>query len=275
MNTKKILSLTLCTLLLSSCGMMPGMKNPDMAEMQRQPVQPQVRIVPTLIPITPERLTDRHTNRYVYRVAPSDVLSITVWEHPELSDGQTGGQQVQTLMPRSAGEQGILVNSVGDIYFPLTGRTHVAGRTVDEVRSILTKKLKKYIKHPELNVRVRDFRGRKVYVFGEVKKPGLIALNDQPLSITESIVLAGGFDPTAADPSRIYVIHGRIERPEIYWLNAGTPDALLLAEHFYLNPGDIVFVSSAPAARWNRVIAQLLPTVQTVWYTNAILHSNY
>jgi polysaccharide export outer membrane protein len=104
-------------------------------------------------------------------------------------------------------------------------------------------------------------------------KPGFIPFTDQVLSITDAISMSGGFDPNAADPSHVYIIRAGLNlyRPKVYWLNAKTPESLLLAEHFILKPGDILYVSSAPATRWNRVLNQLLPTIQTVWYTKSII----
>lgn len=262
-------------IVLTGCNVMPGMQNPDLSEMHKisgDKIRPQV----TLIPITPTLIKDQHLSTYFYHIAPADILTITIWQHPELSlqefhSNQNGGLPSQQGAP---GQDGFLVNPAGQIYFPLIGNVLVAGKTVDTVRREMTQKLRKYIINPSLNVRVADFRGRKVYIVGEVKKPGFIPLNDQALSITDAIVLSGGLDSSAADPTHIYVIRGTIDRPLIYWLNAKTPEALLLAEHFYLLPNDILFISSAAATRWNRVLNQLLPTIQTVWYTKAIVDTN-
>jgi polysaccharide biosynthesis/export protein len=71
----------------------------------------------------------------------------------------------------------------------------------------------------------------------------------------------------------VYVIRGNLTHPTIYWLDAKTPDALLLAEHFNLQSGDVLYVSSAVATRWNRVLNQLLPALQTVWYVRSITTS--
>jgi len=265
-------------ILLSSCGIMPGMENLQFSATQQSALEKNKTksIEPNLISITPELISNQKIAKYVYSVAPADVLNISIWQHPEFSSPMLHATQVSGLpsVQGSAGQEGFLVNSDGYIYFPLIGNFLVAGKSIDVVRKQLTKKLTRYIKNPELNVRVVDFRGRKVYVLGEVKKPGFIPLNDQPLSITDAIVLTGGLDSSAADPSHIYVIRGKFTKPDVYWLNAKTPDALLLAEHFNLQPGDILFVSSAPATRWNRVINQLLPTIQTVWYTKAIVDSS-
>jgi polysaccharide export outer membrane protein len=255
--------------------MMPGIENPNTATMNKVAYPEQITITPTLIPITPPLIASLHTTKYIYHIAPADVLNITVWQHTEFTsqDYHINSNNGLPSTHGAPGQEGFLVNPDGYIYFPLVGSIHVANKTVDQVRAELTNKLKKYIKNPELNVRVADFRGRKVYVLGEVLKPGFVPLNDQPLSITDAIVFSGGLDPNAADSSHIYVIRGNIYRPDIYWLNAKTPETLLLAEHFNLNPGDILFISSAPATRWNRVLNQLLPTVQTVWYTKAIVNN--
>src|SRR5581483_11949609 len=118
---------------------------------------------------------------------------------------------------------------------------------------------------PQLDVRVTSFRSQKVYVMGEVRKPGLQPITDAPLSITDAINLAGGFDQNSADTSNIFIIRGDYARPDVYWLNAKSPYALLLAEHFYLLPHDVVFVSATGWSRWNRAISLVLPSIQTVW----------
>ncbi len=264
-------------ILLSGCSsIMPGMHNPDTANMHKIFSSKNMNIVSTLIPITTDLIAHQDQEKYIYHVAPSDILNITVWQHPEFSSQELQLNQLTNLPSTqgAAGQTGYLVNPNGYIYFPLIGNIHVANKTVDEIRSEMTIKLRKYIKNPQINVRVVDFRSRKVYVLGEVNKPGFVPINDQPLSITDAIVLTGGLDPNAADPSHIYIIRGNIYRPYVYWLNAKTPETLLLAEHFNLKSGDILFISSAPATRWNRVLNQLLPTIQTIWYTKAIIDSN-
>lgn len=251
---------------------MPGMHNPDISRMHMV-CTPKFRPQPTLIPITAALIADETICQYDYRIAPADILNITVWQHPEFSSPERANEMSMPSTQGAAGQNGYLVNSHGYIYFPLVGNVFVADKTVDQIRVELGQRLKKYLRHPELNVRVVDFRGQKIYVFGEIMKPGFIPISDQPLSITDAISLVGGLDPNAADPEHIYVIRGNIYCPTVYWLNAKTPEALLLAEHFILKPGDIMYVSSATATRWNRVINQLLPTIQTVWYTKAVINA--
>ncbi len=263
------------TLALCSCGIMPGMQNLDTVKMRKFVVPERVEVHPTLIPISPSLIADQHVSTYYYRVAPADVLHINVWEHPEFNIVDT--LPIAGSAPGvhgAAGQAGYLVNSSGQIFFPLIGYVHVAGKTVDEIRHQITTRLKKYVPHPQINVRVADFRGQKVYVLGEVMKTGFLPINDQQLTIADALALSGWIDPKAADPRFIYVIRGNFTCPQIFWLDAKTPDRLLLAERFSLQPRDILFVSSAPATRFNRVLEQLLPTIQAVWFTQSIVKNS-
>lgn len=268
----KICLLPLLIFSISGCHMMPGLHNPDISNMHTLKTEKKYSIEPILIPITPDLIADADQSMYDYHIAPSDILNITVWQHPEFSIKNPQNISAPSTQG-AAGQDGYLVNSHGYIYFPLAGTILVAGKTLEQVRVDITKALERYLRSPQINVRIADYRGQKIYVFGEIMKPGFIPITDQPLSITDAISLSGSLDPTAADPSHIYVIRGNIQHPTIYWLNAKTPDQLLLAEHFILKPGDILYVSSAAATRWNRIINQLLPSVQTIWYTKAIVDS--
>lgn len=258
-------------LLLSGCGSMPGMSNLDTKSMKKYAPSRRIQVKePLLIPITPSLLVDQFVSTYFYHVAPADVLHINVWQHPEFLLEVASASPNAPGVHGAAGLPGYLVNADGYIYFPLIGYVHVANKTVDEIRVIVTKRLKKYIPNPQLNVRVADFRGQKVYVLGEVEKTGFLPITDQKLTLADALSLSGWVKPDTADPRFIYIIRGDSTQPNIFWLDAKTADRLLLAEQFILQPRDILYVSSAPAARWNRALGQLLPTIQAIWYTQAI-----
>lgn len=263
------------SLMLCQCGIMPGMQNLNTSQMHQYVAQEKVQINPTLIPITPVLISDQRVSTYFYHVAPADVLHITVWEHPEfLMETSISGGSLAPSLQGAAGLPGYLVNANGQIYFPLIGYIAVADKTMDEIRLEITKRLKKFVPNPQVNVRVSDFRGQKIYVLGEVSKSGFLPITDQKLTIADALALSGWLNADSADPRNIFVIRGDYTQPRIFWLDAKTPDRLLLAEHFSMQPRDILYVSSAPATRWNRVLNQLLPTVQTIWYTQAIVNSS-
>lgn len=266
-----ILSITIFTVLtvFTGCTLLPGMQNISMVrnpyKINNEPKFGQ----PLIIPITAPFIARMSEPPYIYHIARQDILNITIWQHPEF-DRPAAQTTMMTTPNQIAGQVNYPINSNGNIYFPLVGYLHVEGKTIDEVRTELTKRLRIYIRKPQVNVNIAEYRSKRIYVLGEVNKPGLLFLNDQPLTILDALMLGGGIDLNTGDPRYIYIIRGNIYSPNVYWLYANTPDTLVLAENFRLHSNDIVYVSTAIVTRWNRFLSQLLPTLQTIWYTKAI-----
>lgn len=272
MEIKKAIAFLLCipTVSLSGCSLLPGMQGVNIAGMRKIEYKPDVQINPTVVPINAALVIHHPLPPYIYLIEPQDILSISVWQHPEFNPPPQQTSTASSQQAQAAGIPGYLVDHTGRIYFPLAGYVDVRGKTADEVRVEITARLRKYVKNPQVLVRVADYRSKKIYVFGEINRPGLLPLNDQFMSITDAITLAGSFDRDTADPRHVYVIRGNILCPTIYWLSANTADTLLLAEKFQLQPNDIVYVSSAIVTRWNRFLSQLLPSLSTVFLTKTI-----
>jgi polysaccharide export outer membrane protein len=87
------------------------------------------------------------------------------------------------------------------------------------------------------------------------------------MSLAEAIGDSEGFDPLTSNPGEVYVIRGRYEAPRVFKLDASSADALLLAVQFQLEPLDVVYVSPYALTNWNRVMSQILPTIQGLWQT--------
>jgi polysaccharide export outer membrane protein len=85
-------------------------------------------------------------------------------------------------------------------------------------------------------------------------------MNKKRSTLAEALSDAGYINQTTADPRWIYVMRGDTEEPQLYHLDSRAPDAMLLADRFPLRPRDIVYVDTAPVVRWQRVIANILPT---------------
>lgn len=261
------------SVLLSGCGFIAGMENINTNKAKKNATIEQIKTDPVLMQITPNLLLDQKVSVYHYRVAPADVLSITVWDHPEFMQSGTVNNKggIVGLQGASPGQQGYLVNSNGDIFFPLVGYVRVANKTTEEIRHDISVRLEKYIPNPQVNVTVSEFRGQKVYILGAVEKVGFLPITDQRLTLADALAYSGWMKQDSADTRAIYVIRGDYTHPLIFWLNANTPDRLLLAEHFSLQPQDILYVSNAPITRITQVFNQILPLVQAIWFTQAVI----
>lgn len=141
-----------------------------------------------------------------YTIGRGDILSIVVWDHPELAGAgmaaATAAADVAIANAYSTTPAGFVVDSHGQIQFPFAGMLTVEGLTEDQARTLVTEKIAKYIASPNVTLRVQAYRSKRVYLDGEVKQPGLQAINDIPMTLMEGINRAGGLLPTA-DQSRI------------------------------------------------------------------------
>jgi polysaccharide export outer membrane protein len=179
-----------------------------------------------------------------YLIGPGDILSIVVWDHPELvlpTQTYAIGTGVTELAigDTASGIPGYTVSSTGYIQFPYAGLLKVAGLTELQARNLIVNSSSKYIQDPQITVRVLGYRSKRIYVDGEVKTPGAIAINDIPMTLLEAINRAGGILPTG-DRSSVYVIRdGRRTRVNVPALIERGQDL----NQVLLKPGDTVRVT--------------------------------
>lgn len=104
-----------------------------------------------------------------------------------------------------------------------------------------------------------------VYLTGEVTRPGRFAMAfDQQTTLAEALFADGGFSAETGNPAQIYVLRGSDTAAVTAWhLDARNVAQLLVATKMHLHPGDIIFVAAQPVTRWNRVVAQLVPSLIT------------
>ncbi|WP_187394917.1 polysaccharide biosynthesis/export family protein [Pigmentiphaga aceris] len=276
---------------------------------------------------------------YRYTVGKYDILLITVWNHPELNNPSG------TLNELS----GRVVSEAGTFFYPYAGKVQAVGRTVDDIRDELTKKLATYLVQPQVDVSVLTYRSQRVFALGQLTRPGVVPVTDVPMTVTdlisqtggltpeadlsaatllsrgqtrpvnlyalyyegdvsqdvrlspgdiltvpesrynkvfvmgevttpqsrvmprgrmslaEALSDAGGFNPLSANTGQLYVIrNGQNNRPQIWHLNASSPDALVLADRFDLQPRDIVYVDPTGVTRFGRVLTNILPAATAV-----------
>ena len=120
-----------------------------------------------------------------YRLSTGDVLSVTVFNEPELGLKETK------------------VTDDGRISVPLLGQVEVKGKTVSEVEVLLTQLFNAdYLKQPSVSVSITEYR--PFYINGEVEKPGSYAFRTN-MTVQIAITIAGGFTERASRNS-IYLL---------------------------------------------------------------------
>jgi polysaccharide export outer membrane protein len=176
-----------------------------------------------------------------YAIGSGDVLSIVVWDHPELAgNAMNPGNILPDASGANSSPPGFVVDHQGRIQYPLIGMVGVEGLTEEQARALLTTRLAKFLANPNVTLRVQSFRSKRVYIDGEVKSPGLQAINDIPMTLVEAINRSGGLLPSA-DQSRIVLERGeqryRINLRDLVQKGIN-PGSVMLA------PGDVVRVHS-------------------------------
>ncbi len=119
-----------------------------------------------------------------YTIGPQDVLQIEVWDHPDLTREAT-------------------VSLKNTISFPLIGEIIVKGLTSEQLQKIIRNNLADgYLVNPQVTVTVKAYNSQKIYVLGEVDKPGYYPFS-KVTSMVELISMAGGLTRDAGQEAFI------------------------------------------------------------------------
>lgn len=123
-----------------------------------------------------------------YAVKPGDMLEISVWKEPDL-------------------QRQVLVRPDGAFSFPLVGEVDARGKTVAELNKTVSERLSRYIADAVVTISVQEIRGNKIYVIGQVNRPGEFIVNPS-VNIMQALSMAGGTTPFAAT-NEIIVLRGQ------------------------------------------------------------------
>ena len=248
----------LVTLWLGGCAMAPGLSiGRSLPKSGAASVAAGGDAVPpgALLSITPELIAQQHAshkaevNRSVqrlfaqarpYGIGPGDVINIVVWNHPELVLAPAGATLTTDASGLASVGNGYNVSPQGLIQFPLLGAFKMGDLTEQQAQAALTRSLSKFIKDPQITLRIQAYRAGRIYVDGEVRTPGLQAINDIPMTLPEAISRAGGLTPLADRAAVAVTRNGRtslINLPQLSRLGVD-PSRILLAS------GDMVRVAS-------------------------------
>lgn len=178
-----------------------------------------------------------------YRIGPSDLLSVVVFQIEDL-------------------DREVRVNNAGQISLPLIGAVEVVGRTVNEVETdIATRFAARYLQNPQVSVFVKEFASQRVTVGGAVKKPGIYPVTSR-LTLLQALSLAEGLGDTASARNvLVFRTSGgqrRFARFDIAAIEAGEhADPELMGE-------DVVVVDTSMGKVALRQLIALVPLV-AVW----------
>lgn len=105
---------------------------------------------------------------------------------------------------------------------------------------------------------------QEAYLLGQIAKPSTVDLTRDNVTLTQALTRVGGLREDQADARGIFVFRDTPMGITVYQLDASSPVAFLLGTRFVILPQDVIYVTTAPLYRWNRLISQMLPSLNTV-----------
>jgi polysaccharide export outer membrane protein len=192
---------------------------------------------PAVVPYTV--LEESATEPSPYLIQPGDQLEIKFFYNSELNET-------------------VVVRPDGKISLQLVDEIQAAGIAPAMLDEILTQKYASELKRPVLTVIVRSFTGQRVYVGGEVNRPGLVSLTAN-MSALQAVINAGGLRETAKLENAIVIRKGKNRKP--IPMRVDLSRAIYEGDaqnHFRLKPYDIVYVPKTFIAKANKFVNQYI-----------------
>jgi polysaccharide biosynthesis/export protein len=178
-----------------------------------------------MVPADGEFASPSHFKYPPLLIGPGDLLNITVF-----------GEDPKELPPS------FLVDSTGAIVFPLVGSVYVGGLTQVQASRVLARKLRKFLRDPQVTVLVTDSAQYTVSIMGNVVKPGKYLIRGLP-TLLGALAEAGGPLPNSALNDAVLVRDDKSTKVSLgLYLNASD----LPHEEPLILPGDLLYVPVSP-----------------------------
>ena len=203
-----------------------------------------------LSPVSAEQPTD-------YIMCPGDVLQVVVYGHEDLS-----------TMAGNTQNSPYVVRPDGRVSFPLIGDVETTGKTVTQFREEITSRFSKYIIEPQITVNVVKLGTTRVYVLGEIKRPGLYEL-EKSHRVIDALAKAEGFTEKAAKKNVFLVRAGSTEVEKLNVNNFLTKADQ--KQNLVLNEGDCLYLTSNHKVVFSK---DIMPFVTGAYYINRIDKNN-
>lgn len=249
------LSGTLLLLSLADATAQTGKRRDDMTYFQ-----------PETAPDTATRMASNVPAAYVYRLQSGDVLAIAVTSlnadadvafNPFARTGITLSAGVTNSQENNNLPVGYRVDERGAINFPKLGTLPVAGLSLSGLETKLRDTLRTYLREPYVAARLLNF---KISVMGEVNRPSVYTVQNEKITLTEAISLAGDL-----------TVYGKRDNVLVVRENAGqrtfirvdlTQRALFQSAAYYLTPNDVIYVEAKSSKKIQA--SRTLPYVPTI-----------
>lgn len=194
-----------------------------------------------------------------YYMRPGDELNIVVTQQQDLGNSSTN-------------QSPFVVRPDGNVSFPLVGEIHAEGMTVSQFTDVLQQGLARYIVDPDVSVNISKLGRVRVYVFGEVKKPGAVEL-EKGHTVIDAIGAAQGFTRDTAK-KKIFLIHQNQPKSLIpinlnNMLKTGD-----MSQNVTLREGDILYLTKNHRIDFARDIAPIFSSIYMITEAKDNLDNN-
>lgn len=195
---------------------------------------------------------EQMSQTYTARICTDDMLTITVtaWDPtvvtPFNPPAFSYGQQAEVETATNTQLQTYLVDTDGNINFPVLGKIHAEGLTKQQLRDLLQDKIRIYVADAMVNVQIINY---KVTILGEVARPGRLTVPNERLSILDALGSVGDLSINA-NRKNILVVRDNHGKKEFARLDITQPD-IFTSPYFYLQQNDLVYVEPNNAKKRN------------------------
>ena len=194
-----------------------------------------------------------------YYMRPGDELNIVVTQQQDLGNSSTN-------------QSPFVVRPDGNVSFPLVGEIHAEGMTVSQITDVLQQGLARYIVDPDVSVNISKLGRVRVYVFGEVRKPGAVEL-EKGHTVIDAIGAAQGFTRDTAK-KKIFLIH-QDQPKSLIPINLNnmlkTGD---MSQNVTLREGDILYLTKNHRIDFARDIAPIFSSIYMITEAKDNLDNN-
>lgn len=158
----------------------------------------------------------------------------------------------------SAALDSVMIGPDGYAQLPYAGSLRLAGLTLDEARDLISERMHRYLRFPELTVGVKTYGKRRVYVMGEVGAPGIKEMSADTLNTYAAITSAGGFTNRGRS-TQVQVI--RVVGDTMYYKQVNLKNYIKkhdLTQNLALQDGDIVYVPTSNGIKFQEDVLPYL-----------------